>query len=592
MRTHVIFRRTWLSAALSATLLVAGCKSNPDQAQIINQPADGSDPAAANMAPGDGTQQQGFTGQQPANGNTQVLGTSAQYTPTQSSEQYPQQAAAPVEQNYGDQYAYDDGYDDGQQAVYAAAAPPPLPEYEQPEAPGDDYLWTPGYWGYADTGYYWVPGAWVMPPYVGALWTPGYWGWFGGRYRWHGGYWGRHIGYYGGINYGWGYTGYGYEGGYWRGRNFYYNRAVNRINVSRVHNVYEHPVTVNRGPRYSFNGPGGYTARPRANEVAAMREQRTRPMETQIAMHREAQNNRGNAFSQNHGRPAEAAFSRPIQRGAAAPLPAVRGGFGGNNGRPGEVRPGQPGFNPQQQRGLMERNQEQQNRENMQRQQQMQNMQRAQEQQRMQQQQQVNRGGFGNNARPGQPGVNPQQQRGLLQQNQGQVRQEQQRNQQEQQQRMQQAQQQRMQQQNLQQREQMNAQRQQGNQQREQMLQQRQQQNIQQQNVQREQMNAQRQQQNAQRGQMLEQRQQQMQQRQQQMQQRQARPEPMQRPAPAPHVEAQRPAPQPQHMEAPRAAPAPHMEAPHAAPAPAAPHGGGGGGGHPGGGGGHPGGHH
>src|SRR4051812_48863973 len=28
----------------------------------------------------------------------------------------------------------------------ARTAPPPLPEYDQPEAPGDGYLWTPGYW--------------------------------------------------------------------------------------------------------------------------------------------------------------------------------------------------------------------------------------------------------------------------------------------------------------------------------------------------------------------------------------------------------------------------------------------------------------
>ena len=51
-------------------------------------------------------------------------------------------------------------------------APPPLPVYQQPELtdPGDE--WTPGYWNYAQTGYYWVPGAWVAPPYSGALWTP------------------------------------------------------------------------------------------------------------------------------------------------------------------------------------------------------------------------------------------------------------------------------------------------------------------------------------------------------------------------------------------------------------------------------------
>ena len=75
----------------------------------------------------------------------------------------------------------------------------------------------PGYWGWSPSGYYWVPGAWVEAPYMGALWTPGYWGFYTGRYWFHPGHWGSHIGYYGGINYGFGYVGFGYEGGYWNG---------------------------------------------------------------------------------------------------------------------------------------------------------------------------------------------------------------------------------------------------------------------------------------------------------------------------------------------------------------------------------------
>lgn len=61
--------------------------------------------------------------------------------------------------------------------IRASIAPPAIPVYEQPECPGDGYLWTPGYWAYDDAdGYYWVPGVWVMPPQVGFLWTPPYWG--------------------------------------------------------------------------------------------------------------------------------------------------------------------------------------------------------------------------------------------------------------------------------------------------------------------------------------------------------------------------------------------------------------------------------
>jgi hypothetical protein len=112
-----------------------------------------------------------------------------------------------------------------QVVITAGYAPPAIPVYEQPLCPGDGYLWTPGYWAWGDGGYYWVDGAWVLPPYVEALWTPGWWGWGGGGYFWHTGYWGRSIGYYGGINYGFGYFGVGFYGGYWGGGHFFYNRA-------------------------------------------------------------------------------------------------------------------------------------------------------------------------------------------------------------------------------------------------------------------------------------------------------------------------------------------------------------------------------
>src|ERR1700682_1583192 len=95
-------------------------------------------------------------------------------------------------------------------------APPVLPVYAQPACPGDGYIWTPGYWAYGDDGYFWVPGTWVLAPYTGALWTPGYWDYSDdGVYVFNEGYWGLHIGFYGGVNYGYGYCGEGYQGGYW-----------------------------------------------------------------------------------------------------------------------------------------------------------------------------------------------------------------------------------------------------------------------------------------------------------------------------------------------------------------------------------------
>ncbi len=108
-------------------------------------------------------------------------------------------------------------------------APPAIPVYEQPLCPGDGYIWTPGYWAWTDDGYQWVDGAWVTAPYAGALWTPGYWGYNDGAYLWNAGYWGREVGYYGGINYGFGYFGTGFYGGYWGGDRFFYNRAYNRF---------------------------------------------------------------------------------------------------------------------------------------------------------------------------------------------------------------------------------------------------------------------------------------------------------------------------------------------------------------------------
>src|SRR5665213_357910 len=116
-------------------------------------------------------------------------------------------------------------------------APPALPVYEQPPLPAVGYLWAPGYWAWGDGNYYWVPGTWVEPPQPGLLWTPGYWGWSGDNYFWHEGYWGPQVGFYGGVNYGFGYGGVGYAGGYWSRGAFYYNRAVNRIpgNVHITH---------------------------------------------------------------------------------------------------------------------------------------------------------------------------------------------------------------------------------------------------------------------------------------------------------------------------------------------------------------------
>jgi hypothetical protein len=215
------------------------------------------------------------------------------------------------------------GQAQAQIGIDVTIAPPALPVYEQPPLPGPGYIWTPGYWAWGDDGYFWVPGTWVEPPQVGLLWTPGYWGWNGGHYLFNAGYWGPTVGFYGGIDYGFGYGGLGYEGGFWRGGEFSYNRTVNNFGGVHITNVYEktviHNTTTNR---VSFNGPGGVVRRPEAAELAAARAPHVQPTPVQqqhLQMARQEPTLRASA---NHGQPPITATSRP---GALHEAPAAGG---------------------------------------------------------------------------------------------------------------------------------------------------------------------------------------------------------------------------------------------------------------------------
>jgi hypothetical protein len=198
-------------------------------------------------------------------------------------------------------------------AVSIRIAPPELPVYEQPLAPGDGYIWTPGYWAYGDGDYYWVPGTWVMAPEIGYLWTPGYWGGDGDDYIFHEGYWGTEVGFYGGIDYGYGYSGRGYEGGRWDNGHFDYNQSVSHVDVSRNHNVYNTRVDDNnRGNRVSFNGGnGGVQVRATSQEESAGRGRHIAPVAAQTQHVESARANPELRSSANHGRPPIAATSRP-----------------------------------------------------------------------------------------------------------------------------------------------------------------------------------------------------------------------------------------------------------------------------------------
>jgi len=150
-------------------------------------------------------------------------------------------------------------------SVSSAATPPPLPGEDQPELPQDGYVWTPGYWYWRDQGYLWIPGAWVRPPRVGWLWTPAYWSSVGTVFVFHPGYWGSTVGFYGGVNYGYGYFGNGYSGGHWIGNSFVYNSAANHLNPAIAHRTYAEsvPSQDSRGVfRYTAGSPGAAPTRP------------------------------------------------------------------------------------------------------------------------------------------------------------------------------------------------------------------------------------------------------------------------------------------------------------------------------------------
>lgn len=363
-----VWQLAWAGLTTGVLALgVAGCKSKTVAAPIVGP--DGQDPAAANMAqPYTGGSAGGYNMASTATasaaagangGKVKVLSSQEAYQRQASGQDYAPGHAQGYAQNYGNpaeqaneqayeqtygqgnaapiirqapaadpnagQYASDQGYTDAEEAGEQALAetdqaPPPLPQYDQPPAPDPNYLWTPGYYNYASAGYYWVPGAWVAPPFYGALWTPPWWGFYGSHYLFHRGYWGSHVGFYGGINYGFGYIGTGYYGGYWRGHDFLYNRAVTNVDVGHIHNVYDRPVIFNNrtyGPRpidrVDFNGGrGGIQTRPNPSEQAALHEAHYAPVAAQRDNRIAAASNRGQFMRADGGHPAMAFAAHPL----------------------------------------------------------------------------------------------------------------------------------------------------------------------------------------------------------------------------------------------------------------------------------------
>jgi len=192
-------------------------------------------------------------------------------------------------------------------------APPALPVYSQPPIPDEGYLWTPGYWAWGDGEYYWVPGTWIEPPTAGYLWTPGYWGARGGDFVWNAGYWGQTVGFYGGVNYGYGYGGQGFQGGYWRGGHLFYNRSVNNFGSTRITNVYNKHITNNYSvQRTSYNGgTGGTHAQATSAQLAAAHGPHEEATSAQQKHFEAAKAEPSLRVSANHGRPPIAATAKP-----------------------------------------------------------------------------------------------------------------------------------------------------------------------------------------------------------------------------------------------------------------------------------------
>jgi hypothetical protein len=196
--------------------------------------------------------------------------------------------------------------------VTVGFAPPEIPVYEQPICPGDGYIWTPGYWDYDSDAadYFWVPGTWILAPEVGYLWTPPWWGWGGSGFILTAGYWGPVVGFYGGINYGFGYFGTGFYGGRWDHDHFYYNTAVWHVGGD-FHNVYNERVDIHNDVRVSYNGHGGIDARPTPQEEAAAHGRHIGPVAAQNQHIQAARSNQELRASVNHGAPPVAATAKP-----------------------------------------------------------------------------------------------------------------------------------------------------------------------------------------------------------------------------------------------------------------------------------------
>jgi hypothetical protein len=166
---------------------------------------------------------------------------------------------------------------------------------------------------------------------------------------WHEGYWGPEVGFYGGIDYGFGYGGVGYLGGEWRGGAFAYNTSVSRVNVTIIHNTYSRSVPNARPGGAAYNGgKGGIERQPTAAERTAEGERRSGPTSDQTQHYEAAKANPAEHYSTNHGKPAVAATAKPgdFSHGTPAGHASYRPPAGNTSHAEGGANTGHPENTP------------------------------------------------------------------------------------------------------------------------------------------------------------------------------------------------------------------------------------------------------
>ncbi|MGH9490770.1 MAG: hypothetical protein ACRD17_09690, partial [Terriglobales bacterium] len=133
------------------------------------------------------------------------------------------------------------------------------------------------------------------------------------------------------INYGYGYPGRGYYGGYWRGRHFFYNREVNRVNINIVHNTYIRHITYRNDSRVSYNGGrGGIRLRPTEVERHAYQHRRFKATE--------GQRSHWNQIAARHGQPNRGGWQR-FGQNSRRDQPRGQRRYEGNGPAQGYARP-------------------------------------------------------------------------------------------------------------------------------------------------------------------------------------------------------------------------------------------------------------